>query len=256
MMKITKFTVCACISFLVFSCETKTTNETSQEPTAVDEVPQEEPAATANFRYETPENSYPDAILELHNPYQNQTFSEGNVPFEFNIKNFPFEHGRNGFQLKMIINGNDPIGYNMPIFRKEFATGTYKVLAYLVDEDGIALKEYGNYVQRDFIVGESNPFPESDDPFIAVNKPENGSSYDEGEAILVDFILVGGDLKEDGLSIAMKLDDMDYSLDELGLVKIDNLAPGEHTLSIALVDNKGKELPGIFTKSIKKFSVK
>ncbi|GGF34107.1 hypothetical protein GCM10011339_22910 [Echinicola rosea] len=202
------------------------------------------------------ENSYPDAMLELHSPLENQSFDEGAVPFEFNIKNYPFEHGRKGFQLKMIINGADPIGFNMPIFRKEFDTGTFKVLAFLVDDDGMALKEYGNYVERDFMVGDSKPFPEEEDPYIGVNMPVNGAEYKEGEDIVVDYVLVGGDLEEDGLRVKVAAGGQEFMTDKLGLVNIGNLAKGLHKITISLVDGSGKELSGVFSKSIKQVEVK
>ncbi|QDH78791.1 hypothetical protein FKX85_06975 [Echinicola soli] len=237
------------------SCTSDSKKETTSDPNEIAQTTTLE-EKDISFRYQMQGNSYPDAMLELHNPLENETFDVGAVPFEFNIKNYPFEHGRNGFQLRMIINGADPIGYNMPIFRKEFETGTYKVLAFLVDDDGMALKEYGNYVERDFVVGKSAPFPESDDPYIGVNLPENGTEYQAGEDVVVDYILVGGDLEEDGLRVKVTAEGQEFVTDELGVIYIDNLSNGSHKITIALVDGSGKELSGIFSKSIKEVVVK
>ncbi len=235
------------------SCETKTNEEVEEESIVEAEAEPEE--NTVKFQYLMQEEAYPDAMLELYSPLENEVFKEGRIPFEFNIKNYPFEDGMKGFQLKMIINGNDPIGYNMPIFKKELDRGTYKVLAYLVDDAGLALKEYGNYVDRDFVVGESNPFPENDDPAIGLNLPHNGQEFKKDEAVLVDFILVGGDLKEDGMTIKISIDDKEYMVKELGQVKVSDLSVGKHQLEVVLVDSDGNEIPGIFSKSIKEIVV-
>src|SRR5690606_36354955 len=132
--------------------------ETAQE--VPDEVPGEAAAVEAPISLEKLEKTaYPDAIIEMHSPLGNANFDEGKVPFEFNIKNYPFGEGLKNFQLRLTINGNNPISYHMPIFQREFRTGTYKAVAYLIDQEGLALKEFGNYVERDFTVGDSQPFP-------------------------------------------------------------------------------------------------
>lgn len=239
--------------FIIVSCETKTNEEVEGEIHVSEDSAQDN--NPVKFQYLIQKEAYPDAMLELYSPLENEVFKEGRVPFEFNIKNYPFEDGRNGFQLNMIINGNDPIGYNMPIFNQDLERGTYKVLAYLVDDQGLALKEYGNYVDRDFIVGESNPFPENDDPVIGLNLPHNGQQFKRDEPILVDFILVGGDLEEDGMTIKIKVDGKEYIVKELGQVKISDLPLGKHKLEVVLIDSDGNEIPGIFSKSIKEIIV-
>ncbi|AWW30651.1 hypothetical protein DN752_11230 [Echinicola strongylocentroti] len=254
-MKITSIALLVISVVIFYSCSSDSKKEKVNDDTTSIEVAKPSQKTTA-FRYEKQHNSYPDAILELHHPLENQVFDEGDVAFEFNIKNYPFEHGHKGFQLKMIINGNDPIGYNSPIFKENFDTGTYKVLAFLVDDEGMALKEYGNYVERDFVVGKSKPFPESDDPYIGLNKPENGQVYEAGEEVLVDFVLVGGDLQEDSLQIMVKAGEEEFTTHELGMVNIANLPTGTHQVSVALVDANGKELPGIFSKTIREIEVK
>src|SRR5690554_6877610 len=54
--------------------------------------------------------TFPEASIEMYSPLGNETFKEGPVPFEFNIKNYP----RNGgdFIFKMSINGGEPGSYS------------------------------------------------------------------------------------------------------------------------------------------------
>ena len=198
---------------------------------------------------------YPDAILEMYSPLGNQNFSGQKVPFEFNIKNYPFAEGGKGFQLKMSINGNDPVGYNMPIFQKELNQGTYRAVAYLVNGEGIALKEFGNYVDRDFSVLGSQPFPESDDPFLVVNMPINNQEYLEGEEIIVDFLVLDGMPKEDGFKIMIKFNQYEFETDEVIPIRVDDLPTGDYDVEVKLVNQDGTDIDGIFSSSRKKIRI-
>ncbi|GAB3658650.1 hypothetical protein GCM10028791_31720 [Echinicola sediminis] len=242
------------ILFAFVSCNSK--NDKAADNGSIQEEMNEETPRQVKFRYEMESAAYPDAMLELYSPLEDQTFEEGKVAFEFNVKNYPFDQGNSGSSLKMIINGNDPVDCERPAFNKEFQTGAYKVLAYLVDKKGIALKAYGNYVDRGFAVGNSSPFPETAAPIIGINMPHNGQEYAEDETITIDFIMVGGDLEEDKLKVKVTVGQEEYLIERLGLIKMTGLSAGEHEVTVALVDNEGKELPGIFTKSIKRIKVK
>src|SRR5680860_60735 len=121
----------------------------------------------------------------MYSPLGNENFEAGKIPFEFNIKNFPFEQEPRSFRLRLTINCDNPISYNMPVFQREFEKGTYRAVAYLIDQQGIALKEFGNYVERDFTVAGSKPFPVSDEPYMVVNLPEDGQTYQTGEEVIL-----------------------------------------------------------------------
>ena len=200
--------------------------------------------------------TYPDAIIEMYSPLGNERFDEGRVPFEFNIRNYPFGDGPRNFQLRMIINGNDPVSHHMPIFQREFKTGTYRAVAYLIDQEGIALKEFGNYVDRDFIVGESGPFPDSNEPYIVLNLPENGQTYQSDESLIVDFLLIGGGLKEDRLKFIISFDGQEYETKTLTPLAITDLPPGKHILEVKLMKEDGSDLGGIFTSARREVVIK
>lgn len=193
--------------------------------------------------------AYPDAIIEMYSPLGNENFDEGKVPFEFNIKNYPFGEGLKNFQLRLTINGNDPISYHMPIFQREFRTGTYKAVAYLIDQEGLALKEFGNYVERDFTVGNSQPFPDSGEPFMVLNLPEDDQVYHTGEEVIIDFLLIGGGLKEDRLKFSVAINGKEQEITELAPLRVNNLPTGEHEIQVRLVRERGEELEGIFSSA-------
>lgn len=199
------------------------------------------------YQYED-SSSYPDAILELYTPLGNQVFRPGKVPFEFNIKNFPFELGvAENPRLFLILNGSDPVGFYSPIFQKELTVGTYRVVGFLVDEEGHALKNFGNYVDRDFIVGDSRPFPYSAEPYLALNFPRNAQIIPLGEELIIDFLVLGGDMKLDGLKVSIKVNDYAYEIDHMAPIRLTNLPKGDYQVNVKLLRTDGKELEGPFS---------
>lgn len=212
----------------------------------------EKPSIQFGYREFT---AYPDAIIEMYSPLGNENFKEGPVPFEFNIKNYSFPDEPRGFMLRMSVNGDDPVSHNMPIFKQEFKTGTYRAVAYLIDSQGIALKEFGNYVDRDFTVGNSQPFPESDEPYMVINLPENNQVFSSGEEVILDFLLIGGALKEDGLKFTVSVSGQEHEIKELAPLVIHNLAPGDHEVNVTLVRESGEELAGIFSSGKRRVTV-
>ncbi len=229
-------------------------NETVVVDKGIDSIAVDRPK-TSFYHYEE-KSDFPDAILEMYSPLGNQTFKPGKVPFEFNIKNYPFAEGLSGFQLNMILNSSDPVGYNMPIFQRELNEGTYRAVAYLIDEEGLALKEFGNYVDRDFMVGDTRPFPYSAEPYIALNLPANGQIYTQEEEVVIDFLVVGGDMKLDGLKVQISLNDFTYEIEEVTPVRVANLPTGEYSLSVNLLNKSGQEMDGPFSTVRKTITIK
>jgi hypothetical protein len=196
--------------------------------------------------------SYPDAILELSRPLSNQVFKAGKVPFEFNVKNFALQkNASEAANLLMILNGSDPEGYYAPIFQRELTRGTYRTVAFLVDAQGLALKNFGNYIDRDFLVGDSRPFPYSAEPYLAVNLPRNEQVIPLGEELLVDFLVLGGDLTLDGLKIKISINAYVTEVTELSPIRVANLPVGDYQVKVQLLRVDNKELEGPFSSSTK-----
>lgn len=208
------------------------------------------------FQYED-QASYPDAILELYTPLGNQVFKPGKVPFEYNVKNFPFDlNETKAFKLFNILNGGDPVGFYSPIFQRDLTQGSYRVVAYLVDEEGLALKNFGNYVDRDFQVGESRPFPYSAEPYLALNFPRSDQIYEAGSEVIFDFLVVGGDMKLDGLKVQIEVNELKYEIDHMAPVRVENLPVGSYQVKVRLLRSDGKELDGPFSSVSKDIIVR
>jgi hypothetical protein len=236
--------------FLFYSCSLKEKKEEKVfEMTGSDSLEIEKKEVSFYFYEE--EKEYPDAIIEMYAPLSNQKFSPGRIPFEFNIKNYPFGEDLDGFKLNTILNSGDPVGHNSPIFQQELKEGTYRIVAYLVDSQGLALKEFGNYVDREFMVGNTRPFPYSSEPYLALNLPVNGQTYSEGEEVTIDFLVIGGDMLLDNLQVEIKVGDFHYEITEINPVRILNLPKGEHLIQLNLSNQNGKSMEGPFSSAQK-----
>jgi hypothetical protein len=237
------------ISLVSWSCsESKRKINESQVDNFQDSILADSALPKVTFYQYDDSSSHPDAILELYTPLGNQVFRPGKVPFEFNIKNFPYmEQVSENPRLSLILNGGDPVGFFSPIFQRELTEGTYRVVAYLVDEEGHSLKSFGNYVDRDFMVGESRPFPYSAEPYLALHLPRNEQVVAFGEELIIDFLVLGGDMKLDGLKVQIKVNDFVYEIDHMAPVRVANLPVGDYRVSVKLSRTDGKELVGPFS---------
>jgi hypothetical protein len=154
----------------------------------------------------------------------------------------------------MMLNGEDPVGLNSTVFQRNLAEGTYRLVAFLVDENGFVLKNFGNYLDRDFRVGESRAFPYSAEPYLAVNYPREGQIFDVADQLAVDFLILGGDMRLDGLKLDLLINgDLISELVEMEPIFIQNLPKGTHQITLNLKRIDGKELEGPFsavTKSV------
>ena len=200
---------------------------------------------------------YPDAILELNTPLSNQVFKPGKVPFEFNVKNFSFKsNGVAAPRLLMILNGGDSEGFSSPIFQRELARGTYRTVAFLVDSMGLSLKNFGNYLDRDFLVGDSRPFPYSAEPYLAINLPRNEQIVPFGQDLSLDFLVLGGDLKLDGLKVKIWINAYQKETNAMVPLRVSNLPIGDYQVKVQLLRTTNNELEGPFSSSTKTIYVR
>ncbi len=237
---------------VLYSCGKDSDKTEEILPGEKQDVPVDQPKERLSFQLlETA--SFPDASIELYRPLGNEQFEPGKVPFEFNVKNYPF--GRNR-PLMLAINGANPVSQEQAIFSKEFNTGTYRVVAFLTDEEGHVLKEYGNHVDRDFLVGNSRPFPAADEPYLMVNLPRDGDELEVDETLKIDFLLVGGDMEADKLEVLIEVGDFTYKTQKMETLQLDGLPKGEHAVYVHLLSRQGKVFDSIFSSVRRNITIK
>ncbi|WP_209332647.1 hypothetical protein [Lunatimonas salinarum] len=241
-----------CLLLLMFglaSCSGRVSEEQAGEEILVEqEAIQMDPIVAVPM----PNASDPDAMLEMYRPLGNEKFSEGKVGFEFNIKNHPFGVKR---PIMMSINGSNPEAVTHAVFSKSLSKGTYRAAAYLTDESGLMLKDFGNYVDRDFMVGDSRAFPAADEPYLLVNLPHDGAALKLGDPLIVDFLVVWGDMVADGLEVKVSLDGFEYQANTQEVLQLNNIPKGDHVVRLHLLRKDGKELMNAFSSISKRIIV-
>jgi hypothetical protein len=77
--------------------------------------------------------------------------------------------------------------------------------------------------------------------------PLNGEVFTKENEIIIDFLVLGGDLKEDGLIVNIQVGNQSFETEEITPVRIKNLPKGEHQIIVSLLRKDGEELLGAFS---------
>jgi hypothetical protein len=89
-----------------------------------------------------------------------------------------------------------------------------------------------------------------------VNYPRENQEYTLGMPVVVDFLVLGGDLKMDGLKVDVRVAEMVYTTSEIDALQLTNLPAGEHVIRVALLKDDGGELATIFATASRRIVVK
>ena len=74
--------------------------------------------------------------------------------------------------------------------------------------------------------------------------------------MIIDFLVVGGDMKLDGLKVVIEVNDLTYEIDHMAPVRIENLPVGAYQVKVRLQRSNGKELDGPFSSVSKAIIVR
>ena len=244
----------ALFAITLISCDSPNnkTEEVNQQQSTEDSASSEEVKRIITFE-EMEVEVNPDAMLDIYSPLGNEDFEEGKVPFTFNIRNHGL--GREN-PLMLSLNGASPKPFSQPNFQLDLNKGTYRAVAFLLNKDGLALKEYGNFSARDFTVAGSSPFPVDDSPYLVLHLPSEQQAFSSGETVLVDFLYLGGGPESDGVKIKIEVDGQSFTTSEIAVVRLKNLSKGNHRVKISLVSaTNNEELEGVFSSQTRNIQV-
>lgn len=248
---VSRISIAFCCLLLTVSCDSsETKNESIVHSETTDSLTVEKP----NWKWEEITTSgMPDALLDMYAPAGNENFDEGKVSFAFNIRNYPLGKGR---PLMFAVNGATATAHGVPSFGMQLEKGAYQVVAFLLDERGFALKEYGNFSERYFTVGGVEAFSENNHPALYLHLPADEQRFDSGEPVYVDFLYLGGDPVLDGVSIQVEIGAFRRTTQQVAAFAISGLPKGTFDLQVRLVaTDTGKAIPGRFSSVSRKIQV-
>ena len=251
-MKLTSYLPAAlCCLLLAVSCDS---SESKKESVASSEMTDPPPVEEPDWKLEEiPTSGMPDALLDMYTPAGDENFDAGKVSFSFNIRNYPLGKDR---PLMFAVNGRTAIAQGSPSFGLQLEKGTYRAVAFLLDERGLALKEYGNFSERYFTVEGAAPFSESLHPAVYLHLPGEEQQFAWGEPVPIDFLYLGGDPVLDRVSIQVEIGTFRYTTQKVAAVAISGLPRGTFDLRVRLLaTDSGTTIPGRFTTVSRKIRV-
>lgn len=114
---------------------------------------------------------------------------------------------------------------------------------------GESLKGDRTYQAITFYVGdkETNPEINLNAPYLTYNEPSSQMAYREGAPILLDFYISNCELTQDGYKVRLTIDGkVKRTLSSWQPYYIYGLSRGEHSIRLQLIDEKGKQVQGVF----------
>jgi len=74
--------------------------------------------------------------------------------------------------------------------------------------------------------------------------------------VIIDFLVVGGDMKLDGLKVSVAINDLSYEVKEMSPIRVENLPKGDYQVKVRLKRTDGQELEGPFSTVSKSIIVR
>ncbi len=196
---------------------------------------------------------YPDAMLELYQPSDGQSLNKGKVDFTFNVKNFIFgAQQANG--LKISLNGQAPKLYRNTEVQLSLSEGQYTLFAYLTDQNGIGLKEYGNYLARDFAVGV--PAQPLSTPILIINLPEDGAVISPNQSFIIDAYTARDELASGDVLLEVQVGSQRLVMTGHAPYQLDGLPVGEYEISFRLLNTRQEPIVGDYAATKRRISIR
>ena len=200
----------------------------------------------------------PSGPLEISSPKPRETLPEGDVVVRF---------GRSGeaepppgVLHHVFVDQEGPVPHRTgdgPLVLKNLAPGGHLLRLYEAGEDGRLVTTGPAWVY--FYVGRKDfrNFASAGMPLLTVNQPVAGQNVPGADGrVWVDFHVhhaeVGG---EGGKGLKVVLNGRERIHRKAGPFALEVLEPGQHRLSLELVDGRGDPVPGPYAKVERKFEV-
>lgn len=236
-------------SNILSSCETS--KETQSDSPTINEV---------RIKPLTSSPDFPDAILDMNFPLDEEKPRDGKVGFSYNVTNFklgtqtghstiPLANSDKGQHIHLILNNEPYTAHYNTEFDKGLADGHYVALSFLSKSYHESLKSPDAYVLRQFTVGDAKKEPiDLGAPHLFYSRPKGEYRGKDAQHILLDFYLVNTSLEENGNKVKAIINDQEFMIDDWKPYVINGLPEGKNSIKLELVDREGKMIPGPFNK--------
>jgi hypothetical protein len=251
--KLVSFSMLVLFNAMLINCGGK---QSTQESVSQDETSEQEPVSSLSLT-EVSSPEFPDASMEMTEPLGETNYSEGEIEFQFNVKNYPLgvqtsdaatkgsANSANGQHIHLIINGEPYLALYEPSHTAELESGNHVVLSFLSRSYHESIKHYGAYVLRQFSIGETDEEPiDATQPLLFYSRPKGEYQGADTEKVLLDFYLVNTDLSSDGNKVRATINGEEFILDKWAPYFIEGLPAGENRIKLELIDMNGNLIDG------------
>lgn len=240
--------------------------ETKEEATTVNENEDitAEPENDAPENYEqdglkiyphTGSPAFESATLKRNSPTDEMNATGGTVQFDFAVSDYELGAqttgaGENGLansakgqHIHLIVDNGPYSAHYEPTFEKSFEDGHHVAIAFLSRSFHESVKNNQAATIFQFTTGEKDldltPVDLSK-PMLFYSRPKGEYSGDGAKKILLDFYVANTELKPDGHSVIVTINDKNkFEFDKWQPYIIEGLPMGENTINIKLVDAQG-----------------
>lgn len=240
----------------LFGCkgdDTPTEKPVPDEPVQEEPTKKEEPAATPAPAHSSAipgtenqllvDQKIPKVGFEMTAPEDGQTLESGDkVEVKFDVKNY--RTGREIGQHIHIIMDNEPYKAHYeggePFVFEGVAEGTHTIRAFPARHYHLSLKEGDVFEVATFHVGKkSEDFSfDSSKPYITYSRPKGTYTQEAAKNLLLDFYVQNVELGKKA-KVVYGVDGEEQELTEWKPVLLKPLSPGDHEITLKLVDAKG-----------------
>jgi len=240
---------------MLINCGGKQSSQETDSPDETTEATPEPEMSLSLVEVSSPE--FPDATLEMTAPLGETNYAEGEIEFQFNVKNYPLgiqtsdaatkgsANSADGQHIHLIINGEPYLALYEPGHVANLESGNYLVLSFLSRSYHESLKHYGAYALRQFSLGETDEDPvDITQPLLFYSRPKGEYQGADTERVLLDFYLVNTDLSGDGNKVRATINGEEFILDKWAPYFIEGLPAGESRIKLELIDMNGNLIEG------------
>ncbi len=202
---------------------------------------------------------FPDAMIEMNMPQENDRLQAGPVEFVYNVKNYQLgnqtsdaankmcANSAKGQHIHLILNNQPYSAHYESQFNKDMEPGHYVSLAFLSRSYHMSIKQPDAYVITQFMVGDGEPI-EADltAPHMFYSRPKGEYVGDDTKKVMLDFYLVNTELSADGNKVRATINGTEFVLDKWAPYFIEGLPMGDNTIKLELIDGEGNPIEGPF----------
>ena len=199
--------------------------------------------------------AYEMAALERKSPKDDMVATNGKVAFDFAVGNYELgaqtagavdnglANSDKGQHIHLIVDNGPYSAHYEPTFEKEIEPGHHVAIAFLSRSFHESVKNGKAATIFQFTTGENQPETKPLDlksPMLFYSRPKGEYSGAGAKKILLDFYVANAELKPDGYSVIVTVNDKtQFEFDTWQPYIIEGLPMGENTINIKLVDAQG-----------------